>query len=231
MREPLFDRRDMVLGAGAVGLSAIPILTAACARQRPAAARGGRLIAGDSCPVTPSQTEGSFYFDPRLARSDIREGRPGLPLRLRLQVVGAEDCGAFARARVDVWHCDAAGRYSGYAGERSAGETFLRGTQVADAEGIVSFATIYPGWYAGRAPHIHFKAWSRNGRAVTSQLYFPDALSDSVYQESAYARPRGGRRLANGEDGIFRRAGAEATMLRVRRTSDGYDGALVVALD
>jgi protocatechuate 3,4-dioxygenase beta subunit len=225
-----FDRRQLILGAGALGLSSIPILTAACAERRPAASGRGRLIAGDTCPLTPSQTEGPFYFDSKLLRSDIKEGRPGVPLLLRVQVVGAEDCTAFANARVDVWHCDSAGIYSGYDSERSAGQTFLRGTQRADAQGVVSFATIYPGWYEGRATHIHCKAIAADGREVTSQFYFPDELSDAVYRESAYAAPRGGRRMANADDGIFR-DGGDLTMLQLHRVDGGYQGAIVVALD
>lgn len=229
MSEPLCDRRELMLGAGALGLAAVPLLASACARQRPPASGKGRLIAGDTCPVTPSQTEGPFYFDPRLVRTGIAEGRPGIPLRLRLQLVDAEDCGAFAKARVDIWHCDAAGQYSGYDSERSAGETFLRGTQLADAQGIVAFGTIYPGWYGGRATHIHCKAWSGDGREVTSQLYFPDSLSDALYGEGPYAGRDSARRLRNGDDGIFR-GGAAAPMVEMRRSSDGYDGAIVLAL-
>ena len=224
----LYDRRGLVLGAGAFGLT-VPLLAGACARRRPAASGKGRLIAGDTCPVTPSQTEGPFYFDPKLVRPAIAEGRPGVPLRLRLQIVDAADCGALARARVDIWHCDSAGQYSGYDSERSAGESFLRGTQFADAEGIVSFSTIYPGWYGGRAAHIHCKAWAGDGREVTSQIYFPDALSDVVYGQAAYAERDGARRLRNGDDGIFRRAGA-AMLAETRPAADGYDGAIVIAL-
>jgi protocatechuate 3,4-dioxygenase beta subunit len=229
MPSSYLDRRQLILRAGAFGLSAVPIL-AACAERRPAASGRGRLIAGDNCPLTPSQTEGPFYFDPKLLRSDIREGKPGAPLLLRVQVVGAEDCAAFANARVDIWHCDSAGQYSGYDSERSAGQTFLRGAQRADGQGVVSFETIYPGWYGGRATHVHCKAIAPDGREVTTQFYFPDELSDSVYRESAYAAPRGGRRLANAEDGIFR-DGGDLTMLRIRRGAGGYEGAIVVAMD
>ena len=226
------DRRRLILGAGALGLSSIPMLTAACAERRPAASGGGRLIAGDNCPSTPSQTEGPFYFDPKLLRSDIREGRPGVPLLLKVQVVGAEDCAAFANARVDVWHCDSTGTYSGYDSERSARQTFLRGTQRSDGQGIASFATIYPGWYEGRATHIHCKAIAANGREVSTQFYFPDDLSDTVYRDSAYAGARGGRRVMNADDGLFRGSGGgEATMLTMRRSANGYEGAIVVALD
>ena len=231
MRSHRLDRRQLILGAGALGLSTIPVL-AACAERRPAAPGGGRLIAGDTCPPTPSQTEGPFYFVPKLLRSDIREGRPGVPLLLKVQVVDAEDCAAFANARVDVWHCDSAGAYSGYDSERSAGETFLRGTQRSDTEGVVSFATIYPGWYEGRATHIHCKAIAADGREVATQFYFPDELSEAVHREAPYAGRRTGRRLANSDDGLFRSAGSgEATMLALKRAAAGYEGAIVVALD
>ena len=223
------DRRSVLLGAGAFGLTGLPIV--ACAQQQQqAAARSPSLIAGDTCPVTPRQTEGPFYFDPRLVRGDIAEGRPGVPLRLRLQIVSAADCAPAQRARVDVWHCDAAGVYSGYDRERSAGETFLRGIQFAGAEGIVGFATRYPGWYEGRAPHIHLKASLEDGRELTSQLYFPDELSDRIYTEAAYAG-RTGRRLGNGEDGIFRRLGDRAPVAQATQRPTGYDASLVVALD
>ena len=226
MRESslLIRRRELLIGAGALALGPI----AACARQRPAARSAG-LIAGDTCPATPRQTEGPFYFDPRLVRQDLSEGRPGVPLRLRLQIVDAADCAPYRRARVDVWHCDATGAYSGYERERSRGETFLRGTQFADASGVAEFHTLYPGWYEGRAPHIHVKAWMPDGREVTSQLYFPDALSDAVYGQGAYAG-RSGRRQRNGDDGIFRRAGGDVPMAEVARAGDGYDGAIVIAL-
>lgn len=222
----LLHRRQLLAGAGALGVAALPI--AACAQQRPAARAPG-LIAGETCPVTPRQTEGPFYFDPRLVRSEIAEGRPGVPLRLRLQIVGAADCSPSRRARVDVWHCDSAGTYSGYERERSAGETFLRGTQFADADGIVEFATLYPGWYQGRAPHIHVMARLEDGGELTSQLYFPDALSERIYAEGPYAG-RPGRRLANAEDGIFRRLGAAAPVAQVTAAGGGYDAALVIAL-
>jgi protocatechuate 3,4-dioxygenase beta subunit len=224
---PLFARRDVVLGSGVIGLASLPML--ACAQQRPAPHGGGRLIVGDTCPVTPEQIEGPFYFDPRLVRQDIAEGRPGLPFRLRLQIVEAADCTPSARARIDIWHCDAAGAYSGYDSERTQGERWLRGTQLADGDGVAEFQTIYPGWYQGRAPHVHVKAWLANGRQLTSQLYFPDALSGSVYAEGVYAERRG-RWLRNGDDGIFRSLDGAAPVARVERGPAGYDGAIVLSL-
>ena len=224
----IVHRRELIAGAGALGLTALPIV--ACARpQAAAAATSARLIVGSTCPVTPAQTEGPFYFDPELVRRDLAEGKEGAPLRLRLQIVEAAGCAPGPRARVDIWHCDAAGAYSGYDRERSSGARWLRGTQLADADGVVEFATIWPGWYEGRAPHVHVKAWRGDGREITSQVYFDDALSDRVYGEGPYAG-RGGRRLRNGDDFIFRRLGADAPLVRAAPAARGYDGAIVIAL-
>ena len=218
-------RRELLIGAGT--MLAAPLF--ACAPERPAAHAPGRLIAGDTCPVTPRQTEGPFYFDPHLVRQDISEGRPGVPLRLRLQLVDAVDCSPSRRARVDVWHSDAGGIYSGSDLLGTTGQTFLRGTQFADAQGVVEFHTHYPGWYAGRTPHMHVKAWLADGRELTSQVYFPDALSDRIYAEGPYAG-RSGPRLGNGEDLIFRAAGDHVPLAAIRRGRDGLDGAVVLAL-
>ncbi|MGQ0559190.1 MAG: intradiol ring-cleavage dioxygenase [Sphingosinicella sp.] len=220
------DRRNLLLGAGALGLLSLPI--SACGQPRPPA-RSTRLIAGDTCPVTPRQTEGPFYFDPRLVRRDITERRPGVPLRLQLQIVGADACAPLSGTRVDVWHCDAGGIYSGYEREGSSGETFLRGTQLADADGVVNFRTLYPGWYQGRAPHIHLKAILGDGRELISQLYFPDDLSQQIYGEGAYAG-RPGTAVRNGDDGIFRRLRGAAPMAAMTRAGPGYEGRIVIAL-
>jgi protocatechuate 3,4-dioxygenase beta subunit len=217
----------MLTGMGVAALA--PLL--ACTRGQEATAASGpaRLIAGNACPLTPRQTEGPFYFDPRLVRREIKEGRPGVGLQLRLQVVGAGDCSPAPRARVEIWHCDSAGAYSGYRSERSAGERWLRGTQFADAQGVVAFETLYPGWYEGRAPHVHCKVLTPDGREVTSQIYFPDTVSDEVYAQSVYRR-RSGRRVLNGEDGIFRQSDGASPLVRVVRSAAGLDGAVVLAL-
>jgi len=224
---PDLDRREMVRAAAALGLMTVPIL--ACAGKPPSAPAEGALIAGTTCPATPRQTEGPYYFDPRLVRADLAEGRPGVPLRFRLQIVDAEGCARMARARVDIWHCDAGGHYSGYDQERTAGQTWLRGTQLTDAGGVAEFRTLYPGWYEGRAPHVHVKAWLPDGREIISQVYFPDALSDRIYAQSPYSGRSGGR-LRNADDGIFRSAGDAVPIAEIKPVADGYEAAIVVAL-
>ena len=145
------------------GLALLPAGVAAPAVWAQAAGDAG-LIAPSVCLLTPETTAGPFYLDPGLVRADITEGAPGAPLALVLQVVDA-DCRPIEGVRVDVWHCDAAGNYSGFAGQGSdgprdtRGDTFLRGTQFADARGVVAYETIWPGWYRGRTPHVHYRVF------------------------------------------------------------------------
>ncbi|MGJ5208471.1 intradiol ring-cleavage dioxygenase [Bradyrhizobium sp. HKCCYLR20261] len=143
--------------------------------------------ADDACVLTPQSESGPYYFDPKLVRANIAEGRPGVPLSLRLRVIEAGACTPISGARVDIWHCDARGIYSGYPGQGDthkldqSGKTFLRGTQMADAAGWAAFKTIYPGWYAGRATHIHFRVFLDDATVLTGQTFFPEALNEFIY--------------------------------------------------
>jgi protocatechuate 3,4-dioxygenase beta subunit len=192
-----------------------------------------------SCIVTPEQTEGPYFTDVRLNRSDIRSDptdksvKEGLPLTLTLRVsaVGGSGCAPLAGAMVDVWHCDAAGVYSDSDGH-TAGKKFLRGHQMTDASGAVRFTTIYPGWYPGRAVHIHFKVRIIKGPALgsemTSQLYFDDAVNERVIARAPYTTH--GRRIQkNQEDGLFRHNGSRL-MLALTEAGPGYAGEFHVGL-
>jgi protocatechuate 3,4-dioxygenase beta subunit len=145
-----------------------------------------------SCVLTPEAGEGPFYLDPKLQRSDISSGQPGAPLQLALQVVRAGDCATLANARVDVWQADALGLYSGYekqsgvggvSTKAAAGQQYLRGTQFTDAGGNVQFRTIFPSWYGGRTPHVHFKVFLGGNEVVASQLFFPDEITREVFAQ------------------------------------------------
>jgi protocatechuate 3,4-dioxygenase beta subunit len=145
-----------------------------------------------SCVLTPEAGEGPFYLDPKLLRSDITSGQAGAPLGLSLQVVRAGDCATLSGARVDVWHADALGLYSGYAKqsgvggistEPAVGKQYLRGTQLTDAKGHVQFRTIFPSWYGGRTPHVHFKVFLMNKEVVASQIFFPDDINKEVFSQ------------------------------------------------
>ncbi len=173
-----------------------------------------------SCIVKPQQTEGPYFVEEKLNRSDIRSDpadgsvKQGVPLRLVFHVsqVDGRSCKPLTGAIVDVWHCDALGVYSDVTDRsfNTVGKKFLRGYQVTDPNGIVEFMTIYPGWYQGRTVHIHFKIRtdSASGRdyEFTSQLYFDDSLSDQIYAQPPYAAI-GQRTLKNDEDGIFQEGG------------------------
>jgi protocatechuate 3,4-dioxygenase beta subunit len=197
---------------------------------------GAAAAADPDCVVRPQQTEGPYFVDEELLRSDIRSDpsdgsvRQGEPLELAFVVSRTDgaSCTALPDARVDVWHCDAQGIYSDVRdpGFETVGKKFLRGQQIADADGRVRFTTIYPGWYRGRAVHIHFKI--RSGREeFTSQLYFDEALSDRVLARAPYAT--GQRRLRNEDDGIFAGEG-ERLMLPVKEQGQGLAGLFRIAL-
>ena len=199
--------------------------------------------ASTTCVVRPEQTEGPYYVDTGLQRSDIREEREGVPLELTFNVSRVDEgdisaCGPLAGALVDVWQCDALGEYSGVE-DRGAGDfdttgaTFLRGYQLTDDNGTARFTTIYPGWYRGRAVHIHFtirdSAESEQGYEFTSQLYFDDALTEEVHSQGPYAE-NGERDQRNSTDGIYQGGGDELT-LALTPQGEGYAATFDIALD
>jgi protocatechuate 3,4-dioxygenase beta subunit len=198
------------------------------------------------CVVKPELTEGPYFVDEGLNRSDIRVERSdgsvkdGVPLQLTFNVaqIAGGACTSRAGAKVDVWHCDALGVYSDV-NDRSfpsstMGETFLRGYQLTDDSGTATFTTIYPGWYAGRAVHIHFKirTTSTTGEPYefTSQLFLDDALTDQVHSQSPYSR-KGQGRMRNSHDGIYRDGGDQLLLNAVPANTGGYTAAFSLALD
>jgi protocatechuate 3,4-dioxygenase beta subunit len=231
--------------------------------------RWGRAQAS-SAPVsralTPELTEGPYYIDLERIRRDITEGKPGVPLRLKLKVVQSGEETPLAGAAVDVWHCDAQGVYSGFNaqlpppgafGKSSPGRgpvgpppmdedddefsrmlfpppgfgpghahqpdnklTFLRGVQITGPDGVAEIDTIYPGWYQGRATHLHVRV-HLGGRVAdgryqgghishTGQIFMPDGFSDRIYQLPAYAKKESGRTPLEDDD-IFLQGGRQVT--------------------
>jgi len=190
-----------------------------------------------TCVLTAALTEGPFFVDEMLNRSDIRTDpvtgtvSTGIPLALTFNVsrVANSACTPLTGAYLDVWHCDAAGTYSDVSG---SSRKFLRGYQITDANGIAAFTTIYPGWYSGRAVHIHFKlrlfAGSTKTYEFTSQFFFDDTLTDSVYTQSPY-NSRGSRNTRNSNDGIYNSLSTTDKVgltLQTSKTSDGYAGVI-----
>jgi protocatechuate 3,4-dioxygenase beta subunit len=172
-------------------------------------------------------TEGPYYIDGEAVRSDITEGKPGTPLRLDLKVVDADTCAAIPGASVEIWHADATGNYSGF-GATTSNQTFLRGIQTADDSGVVTFHTIYPGWYQGRAVHIHLKAHKGGNQVHTTQLFFDEDVSDTVFAASPY-NTHSGRRTTNAQDSIYRGGGAQSTPA-FTKDANRYVGALTLGI-
>lgn len=231
-RDGITRRRALALLGGAVLLSA-------CGRSdddeaadeaadptttTPAAAATGAVTpdmfgAAASCAVTPEQTEGPFYIDVDKLRSDVREDRPGVPLRVAARVLHADGCTPLKDALFEIWHCDANGAYS------SGSATFLRGGRPTNADGIAVITTVYPGWYQGRAVHVHAKVHLSNREALTTQFYFDEAVTTEVYKQAPYDR-RGAPSTTNARDSIYRRE----TMLTLKKDGDGYLGLITLGV-
>ena len=165
---------------------------------------------------------GFDYLDLELVRSDITEGKSGLPLALRVNVVDAGSCEPIEGAAVDVWHCDAQGAYSGVQG--AEGETFCRGVQMTDGGGTAAFRTVFPGWYTGRAVHIHVKVAADGDETHTGQLFFDPETLSQVYSAEPYAA-RGGPDVSNENDGIYQQS-AGVTIVAVTLDDDASSGSV-----
>ncbi len=255
----VLSRREAVVlltaaGAGLMTGCANGDARAAAATRVSGADAAARLAAGapertlaPACVVQPEMTEGPYFLDKQLVRSDIRAEpstgalRAGVPLALTFavtSVVGGQ-CTPLAGALVDLWHCDAAGEYSGFTdtmvGFRTEGLRFLRGQQVTDAAGLATFTTIYPGWYEGRAVHLHFKIRTAVPGAAastyefTSQLFFDESLTDAVHARAPYAA-KGRRAVMNADDGIYRSAGAQM-VLATASANDSYESTFAIGMD
>jgi protocatechuate 3,4-dioxygenase beta subunit len=233
----LLSRREALailsVGTGATIVAAC--MPSAISSLAPTASAGstpaptGTTTALPTCVVKPELTEGPFFVDEKIDRSDIRSDTSsgdvevGVPLTLSFVVskVSGNSCVPFEGAVVDLWHCNVAGEYSDIAQNGTSGENFLRGYQVTDANGKATFTTVYPGWYQGRTVHIHFKIRTdpaaSSGLEFTSQLFFDEGVTAEVFATDAYAG-RGTQETTNSNDGIF----SSELLLVPTRSGDGY---------
>jgi protocatechuate 3,4-dioxygenase beta subunit len=178
-----------------------------------------------TCRLTPEMTEGPYYLAENLIRSDITEGRPGVPLRLDLTVQDAAGCAPIQDATVELWQCDAGGVYSGVQGNSGH---FLRGGQKSGADGLTSFATIFPGWYQGRTTHIHVMVHAGGSKVHTGQIFFEEATKAAVYAQPPYS-DRGQADMTNSSDGIYQSGGDRSTVA-LKRSGGGYRGAMTLVV-
>jgi protocatechuate 3,4-dioxygenase beta subunit len=196
------------------------------------------------CVVRPELTIGPYFVDEQLNRSDVRTNsannsvKEGIPLTLNVLVtsVANNSCTPIEGAQVDIWHCDAQGQYSGVSDPSSdtSGQDFLRGYQLTDANGIVQFQTIYPGWYSGRAVHIHFTIRTQGAERAeyqfTSQFFCDDTLTDQIHALEPYAS-KGQRDTRNSNDNIFSGGGDQLLLNLQGNATSGYTGSMSIGLD
>ncbi|HTD99366.1 MAG TPA: hypothetical protein VK668_08755 [Mucilaginibacter sp.] len=200
---------------------------------------------GGSCTVTPTEEEGPYPYvggeitNP-LNRVDVLGGQTGVPLALSFVVVNTNDsCNVVTDARVDIWHCNKDGYYSGYAnqpgllGSKSyVGETWLRGYQLTDASGVAKFTTIYPGWYGGRATHIHMEIFINNVLKKMAQVAFSETISDAVHKSTLYST-HGVNPTRNATDSVFGNSStdlANETLTLAGSITEGYTGTYTIGL-
>ena len=165
-------------------------------------------------------------------RQDITEGKSGLPLTLALTIVNVnKSCAAVTNASVEVWQCDAAGNYSEYSqpGYDGTGQTFLRGVQLTDSSGRVTFRTIYPGWYMGRATHIHVRSSSTARSSRPHRIAFPESVSSGVYRTGVYAS-HGQNSTSNASDNVFSDGTQSEIATLSGDTGGGYTATLTIGI-
>jgi protocatechuate 3,4-dioxygenase beta subunit len=238
--------------AAGTGASASPVPASTVPASESASTSGAAMATGTpsstvftaadfaslgTCTVLPDLTQGPFPTIDLVERRDITEGKDGLSLRVGIQVVD-ESCAPISGATVEIWHCDIDGDYSAYADgytsdDAGPGTTYFRGSQVADADGIVEFLTVYPGWYRGRAVHIHSKVHIDDATVLTTQFLFADELNAQVMATEPYA-PFGEPDTPNAADGVTGGTAAEDGLLMTVSDDAAIDGRralIVVGLD
>lgn len=185
-----------------------------------------------SCAVLATTTLGPCTTDDVLTREDVSEGYPGLPVRLMIKVVDT-NCDPVEGLRVRIWHTDRRGVYSGdtpnpgvcSGNESEAVSTdWFRGSQLTDADGVVAFDSCFPGWYGGRAVHIHYQVLDGDTSWEVSQLFFPEDVTEEIFDSHADYEEFGQPDTVFSNDGIVQGIGManlSPHILDVQRTSDG----------
>ena len=226
----ILTRREVLTllgGAGAVAIVGTGFITKLGVLQT--ATEAATPEATDSillnCVASPQMTEGPYFVDEMLNRSDIRidptdnSVQAGVPLQLEIKVykVDGSTCSPVKGAHVDIWHCNATGSYSDESANNTVGQKWLRGYQETDEFGSVKFTTIYPGWYSGRTVHIHMKVRTYDADnnltyEYTSQLFFDDDLSDQLFASTTPYTEHTGRDTTNATDNIFNGASTDGSL-------------------
>lgn len=221
-------------GLSAIGLIALSPLANSCSKSDIVGGSGtdtGTDVAGD-CEVSPVETAGPFptKSPSSLVTSNITSDREGVLLTIRLTVNNSNNsCAALEGAIVDIWHCDKDGYYSEYGGsgmqrENFSSVHFLRGRQTTNANGEVTYTSIFPGWYSGRAPHIHVHIYDKNGSSLLiTQIAFPTDTCNTVYTTATGLYVNGTQDTSNSSDNVFADSLASELATVSGNITDGFD--------
>lgn len=223
------ERKNFIKSLSMMVLSA-PAIWSACEKNEDidSGDAGDDVAVDNSCVVTPSETEGPYptKSPSSYVRSDIRKGDGlGVDMLAKFTIVNVNNnCNALEGAIVDIWHCDVDGDYSQYNSDGSA--NWYRGRQVSDSNGQVKFQTIFPGWYRGRATHIHVHIYNNIGTSLLiTQVAFQDSLVKEVNTTGAnYGYTKGVSGITyNSSDDILRDSLEQEMCTITGSMSDGYD--------
>ncbi|MFI6033096.1 intradiol ring-cleavage dioxygenase [Streptomyces sp. NPDC051315] len=247
-RTPI-GRRTVLVATGATAATLAVGAVAATDSPTTEAPATAPVAAAAVCTLTREMTEGPYYLDGQYVRSDISEGKAGIPLKLTLTVVDDDTCAPLGNALVELWHADALGEYSGFVGNNGHNEpdngTFLRGGVLTNSSGVAAITTIYPGWYRGRCVHIHVKVHTNvtltadgsftGGQEIhTGQLFFSETITTRVAAVSPYATNTV-TRTTLAQDSIYDDGGAASGLLTLTAlgssTSAGYAGTLTLGVE
>jgi protocatechuate 3,4-dioxygenase beta subunit len=214
-----------------LGAISAPALLAACGKESDTAAPSTGTSGSGTCTVAPTETEGPFptHTPATYVRSDIRDGKAGHLMTAKIVITNTNNnCTPLAGALVDIWHCDAEGNYSEYGGSgmqstNYTGVHFLRGRQTTDANGLVAFTSIFPGWYSGRATHIHVHVYAANGTSLkVTQIAFPEGTGTAVAAVNGYAKGLSGY-TTNARDNVFSDGVTQELAAVTGSTAAGFD--------
>lgn len=235
-----FMERKMFLQNGLATLGLGLILPLACKKDTTGTTSSssttgsGSSTSNSSCSVTDSETAGPYptKTPSSYVRSNIVDGQAGVPLTVKLTIYNTNNsCAALSGAMVDVWHCTAEGYYSeytdgpgnGYQTIDYTGSHFLRGRQTTDSSGLVTFTSIFPGWYSGRAPHIHVHVYNSSGTSLlVTQMAFPTDICNTVYTTAADYKAHGTQDTANTADMVFSDSLDDELATVTGNITDGY---------
>lgn len=226
------ERKDFLKGLGVLGLGAIVPVSKAEAAVKTVAG------SSSSCTLIPTETAGPFPLDlsanATFFRNDVRENKTGVQLNLKMKIIGQTNCNPMPNLRVNIWHCDKDGLYSGYSQANNPGQaglTYLRGYQMTDANGEVDFVTVFPGWYSGRICHIHFQVYVSSVYAAISQMSFDINTKNGIYAANSSLYTKGADPMTLASDNIFSDGYAyQIASLTPNAVTGGYDAYLEVTI-